>query len=246
MKAIVILATILMFLATGAIAQDKDKPPPKAQCPKTQMMEDCLKCHVIGNFKVRETRPDAHLIYPTDKMKVLGWETGKLYGYFLLKDISDDAISDFFRYLDYHEITTATIEIHSPGGALFDAQRIVNIMLEWQSKGNLIETRLYGLAASAAFYIFQAGNNRLVSQNSDLLWHEIRTAEGWGSPRVLTTSDKEQEAKIFRHLQNIRNGWLAKRCNLSKENIDELIKYKDWWMSGKQALEFGFADGYIK
>ena len=34
MKTIVILATIVVFLGT-AIAQDKDKPPPKAQCPET-------------------------------------------------------------------------------------------------------------------------------------------------------------------------------------------------------------------
>ena len=245
MKTIVILTMIVVFWATGAMAQDKDKPPPKVQCPKTTMQEDCLKCHIVGNFKVRETLPDAHLSYPNTNTKILGWETTKTYGYFSLKEISDDAIRDFFRYLDQHRLNMAIVEIHSPGGALFDAQRIVNIMLEWQSKGNIIETRLYGIAASAGFYIFQAGNKRLVSPNADLLWHEIRTIEGWGLPRVMTPSDKEQEAKVFRHLQDIRNNWLATRCKLTKEKIDELIKYKDWWMSGKQAIEFGFADGYI-
>ena len=63
-------------------------------------------------------------------------------GYFFLTDIDSDAIKKFFDYLAQHQIKRAVIEMHSPGGALFDAQRIVGLMRYWQSRGIRIEIRL--------------------------------------------------------------------------------------------------------
>ena len=237
-----LIPTLLLFVSGAAAGEESKKGNP---CPKTTMTSDCLKCHIASSFKLKETPPDAHLSYPGKGMKIQGW-AARLKGFYLLKEIDADGVKDFFDYLDQHKIKEAVVEIHSPGGSLFDAQRIVNLFDQWRAKGGSIETQCLGLAASAGFYIFVSGDKgkRFVSRHADLMWHEIRTIEGWGL-RLATPATKEDEARVFRHLQNTRNEYLATRGKLSKEKLDEMIKYKDWWLSGKQVLDAGFADGYL-
>jgi ATP-dependent protease ClpP protease subunit len=33
---------------------------------------------------------------------------------------------------------------------------------------------------------------------------------------------------------------------MSKEEIDDRIRKKEWWMTGAEAVKLGFADGLIK
>ena len=235
MKKLLIALSIVFVVTGSALAEEASK----AQCPVTTMQDSCLKCHIRGDFRVIETVPDAHLIYPNDSMKIFDGD-----GYFLLSAIDSTAIKEYFDYLHKHGVKKAIIEIHSPGGSLFDAQRIVNTIQYWQSKGVDVETRVFGAAFSAGFYIFLAGNNRLVSPNADLMWHEVQ-GSSFGF-NVTTPADREAEAKILRHIQNIRNNYIATRGKLTKEQIDEKISKKEFWMSGTQAVEYGFADGLLE
>ena len=238
------LIVILVLFASTALAE----PPGSAnfikkalqsvQCPKTTMQTSCLECHIKGDFRVIETAADAHLVYPTSSMQVIDGE-----GHFLLTRIDDTGVKNFFDYLHRHSIKKAIIEVHSPGGALFDAQRIVGLIRYWQSRGVTVETRLYGAAFSAGFYIMVAGDKRLVEQYAELMWHEVQISS-WGF-NVTTPSDSEEKVKIYRHIQDVGSKYLATRGKLTKEEIDAKIARKEWWMSGEDALEYGFADGYI-
>ena len=234
-------AIILVFLLSPAWAQEKDEIGfQPTQCPKTTMQRDCLKCHIIGDFRVIETAPDADLVYPNKSMQVID-----RVGHYYLTDIDSKGIEEFFSYLSRHKIKKAMIEIHSPGGALFDAQRIVNMIQYWQQRGGSVETRIYGMAFSAGFYIFVSGDHRLVSPNADLMWHEIQSFEGFGL-KMTTPSDKEEAARILRHLQDVRHKYLATRGKLTKAEIDSQVAKKEWWMTGSDAIKFGFADGLLK
>ena len=237
-RATMFLAVI--FLSASVWAGDATK---SVQCPKTTMESDCLECHLKGDFRVKETSPTAHLVYPNYQMKIIG-DGGVLKGYYFLEEINAGSVKDFFDYLDTHGITEAIIEVHSPGGSLFDAQRIVSLIQYWQSRGVKVETRLYGMAFSAGFYIFVAGDVRYVSEYCDLMWHEIQSFAGFGL-KIETPSSREDAARILRHLQNIRHQYLATRGKLTKEQIDEKVSKKEWWMSGPEAVKFGFADGLI-
>jgi len=117
-------------------------------------------------------------------------------------------------------------------------------MRYWQSRGVKIETHLFGAAFSAGFFIFTAGDVRLVDEYADLMWLEVQSFAGFGF-KVDTPSDREEAARVLRHLQDIRNIYLSARSKLTKQEIDAKIAKKEWWMSGKQALEYGFADGFI-
>ena len=246
----IVMFSLGIVLITGIGYADPPEEKEKFQpvkCPETTMQRECLTCHVTGKmpgakgrFPVKEALPDAWRVYPVNSMKVIDG-----VGRFFFTDVNSQEIKEFFDYLDRHEIKKAIIEIHSPGGSLFDAQRIVSLIQSWQASGGTVETRLYGAAFSAGFYIFVSGDNRLVSPNSDLMWHELKSFEGYGF-KITTPSDKEEEARILRHLQNIRNAYLATRGKLNKAEMDEKVAKKEFWMSGKEAVEFGFADGFIK
>ena len=178
----------------------------------------CLACHV-------ETRAEAISL---DAQIIL--ENDKPVGYLLLSAIKSNEVKAFFDRLDRHKIKRATIEIHSPGGNLYEAQRIVGLMKHWQSKGGKIETRLLGAALSAGFYIFIAGDVRLVDRDSDLLWHKIQGID---------------DDDVRKHLQDTRNRYIATRGKLTKKEIDAKISKREFWMSGKDALTYGFATGFI-
>jgi len=252
MKRLLVTAlVVVMSLALPVWAEgDKDDPKPdKAKCPENTMQSDCLTCHIAGKvagkkFAVKESAPDAWRVYPNSAMKVIDDGPYEKRGYILVGEINSDPIKEFFDYLDRHKIKKATIEFHSPGGNLFDAQRIVGLIRYQQSKGMTIETRIFGAGFSAAFYIFTAGDLRLVDEFAELMWHELQTPAG-GAFKLATPSDTEEKARVERRFQSIRNTYLATRGKLSKEEIDKKIAKREFWMSGKQAVEFGFADGFI-
>lgn len=234
---------IIIFAASLAWAGEADRTFPVSKCPKTTMQTDCLKCHIEGNFKVKETLPDAQLVYPFVGMRVIIEENLRA-GYYLLTGINSKEVKQFFDYLDRHDIKKAIIEIHSAGGGLFDAQRIVGLIRGWQTNGGHVITKIYGAAFSAGFYVFTAGDVRLVDEYADLMWHELQSFEGFGFI-ISTPSDKEETARVLRHLQNIRNSYLATRGKLSKEELDAKVSKREFWMSGVEALKFGFATGFI-
>ena len=229
---------IILLLAVPVWATEKEKESTK--CPKTLMQKDCFTCHVAGDFRVKETAPDAHLVYPVVNMKLLDG-----VGYYFMTHVDSDLIKSFFSYLDLHKVKKAIIEIHSSGGPLFEGQRIAGLIRDWQGSGGKVTTKLYAKGFSAGFLVFVAGDVRLIDKYGELMWHEIQSFEGFGF-KVETPSDKEDAAKVLRHLQDVLHEYLATRCKFSKEQIDKKVsKRQEWWMSGKQAVEFGFADEFI-
>lgn len=245
LAALTVFALVMGGMCTMVWGQDE---APKSICPTTRMAKECLECHVKGNFAVRETAPDAARVYPTKSMSIVEPAQGPSYGYYLLQEVAADEIRAFFSYLDRHDIGLAVIEVHSPGGSLFQAQRIIGMMETWQARGNLIETRIYGTAMSAGFQIFVAGNRRLVVPSALLMWHEIQSVKfffGIGIT-VETPSDKEEEARVLRFLQDSRNAWLASRSRMSKEELDDKVRRKEFWVDGRKAVEYGFADGFLQ
>uniref|UniRef100_A0A6M3L2I4 Putative protease n=2 Tax=viral metagenome TaxID=1070528 RepID=A0A6M3L2I4_9ZZZZ len=239
-----LLAIIVsLFLSFPAFA-DEDKEKDKNFCPKTLIsgMDQCLKCHISPSFKLRESLPDDFRVYPNDKVKIIE-DIGKEKGYFLLEEIKSDLIKSYLDYLTKVKVDHAIIEIHSPGGSLFDAWRIVGLMQVWEGakQGRTIETRCYGIAASAGFLVLVSGTkgHRFVVETAELMWHELISFSMF---KLETPSDSEEGARVLRHLQDTGNQWVASRGNLTKEELDSKIRKKEFWMRGSEALEFGFVD----
>ena len=217
-------------------AEEKYKP---FECPKTHIsnQDKCFDCHVPPSFAVKETKQNSTYQFPNSSTS-FKYRDGKKIGHYYLTHIADDQIRDAADYFYSHDITNVMIDIHSPGGSLFDAWRMKGIIDEMIGRGIRVETRVYGAAFSAGFLIFCAGQDRVAADTAELMWHELITGEMFA---IKTPADKEDEAKILRHLQDTANNWIVGRSKVSKTDLDDKIRKKEFWISGKQAFDMGFA-----
>jgi len=225
---------------------DKKKAnKPVSICPQTKMGEGtCMSCHVMRvdagktYFGLQEVKKDAYRKYPNDSTKIDMSGNGR----FFLQNINDTSFRESLNYFYEQRIKKVIIEIHSPGGSLFNAWRIKGMIDEAISNGIRVETRLYGIAASAGFLIFVSGQDRVTTPTAECMWHELITGE-WLA--IKTPSDKEDEAKILRHLQDVANSFISGKSTMSKDELDAKIRKKEFWISGKEAFELGFATRLI-
>jgi len=241
-----IILALLLSLSTSLLwAEEKKEEKPKSICPKTLMDNSCFDCHIKPSFKLKETKPDAHLDYPNG-VKILD---GK--GYFYIGSITSGGghkIEEYFNYLRLHKIGHAVIEIYSPGGSLFEAWRIKGLMNEFQDGGGIVETRVRGFAASAGSIVFIAGSKgyRVANPQAELMFHELGVFKGgMFYIELVTPSSAEDEAKTLKHLQSTITSWLATRGKISREELAELIKKKEFWFTGEEAFKFGYVDKLV-
>lgn len=245
--AMIAFAAVMVIWATHVNAEpagvaDVDQAKRKMvvqQCPKTKMTESCFACHVAPSFRLKEDDPEGGSLCPRNAHVEAG-----VIGHYYLVDIDDQAFAEAIRYFRRHDIRHLVVDIHSPGGSLFRAQRIIGMIAEWQAQGGTVATRVYGFAASAGFIVFVAGDQgqRFVAPQAQLMWHELMSFKLFD---IATPADKEDEARVLRHLQDNINHWMAGRSKLSKTEIDEKIRKREFWMSGKDAVAAGFADGFV-
>ncbi len=137
------------------------------------------------------------------------------------------------KYFSAHGIKRVVMEIHSGGGSAYEMWRIIS----WMEEYNDIkyETRAYGIAGSASFLIYLAGDIRLVSRYPTFMWHKT---QGYLSEEIL---------KLF---DGRANAYIASRTGLTIDEIRAKIedgdKTKDWYFGAKEAIALGIAHGYIQ
>lgn len=215
-----------------------------AKCPDNGLTNDivrCTDCHALKGWVLKE-------IWPDDRLKHPDWiveRKGEKHGYYYLTAITSDRMAEFFDYMREHKIKHVRVEIFSPGGGLFEAWRIKGLFELWEHEGGIVETRLLGPALSAGCLVLISGTpgHRFVSETAEIMWHELK---GWGQSGIKTPSDEEESARVYRHLQDTLNAWIAKRTNMTKKDIDQKVSHREFWINGKQAVELGFADGFLK
>jgi ATP-dependent protease ClpP protease subunit len=249
--ALLIGATIYTSMSHGmidAVAVAAQEQVPMGMCPKTRVvgkLHDCDDCHVAPDWRIKETKKDAHLDYPVRGMYFEYSGNTPVKAHYTLKSISAGEVDELFRYSHKHGVNHIVIEVYSPGGSVFGGARIVGIMRYWEAKGVIVETRVYGMALSAGLVIFASGTvgHRFVSPQAELMWHEIMSFKMYD---LETPSSTEESMRVLRHLQDTGNAWLAERSNMTKEELDKIISNKEFWMSGVDAVKYGFADGFLK
>jgi len=211
------------------------------------MTDKCLECHILrlkdGKpvFGLKEIKPDSYRQCPSGTQILNG------KGYYLIGEINvgeSNLIREHFEYLRVHNIKYTLLEIHSPGGSLFAAWRIKGLIDEFESESGTVETRVRGFAASAGAILFAAGTKgfRVANAQSEIMFHELYSVKFLD---ISTPSDKEDESRVLRHLQNTISSWLATRGKLSKDELDQKMRKQEFWITGKESYELGFADKLI-
>ena len=125
-----------------------------------------------------------------------------------------------------------TVWINSPGGDVFAAAQIYNMLMEYTGK---VTVKIDGLAASAASVIAMAGGDVYMSPVSMLMIHNPSTIAIGDSEEMLRAKALLDEVK-----ESIINAYELK-TGLSRTKLSHLMDAESW-MNANKALELGFAD----
>ena len=125
-----------------------------------------------------------------------------------------------------------TVWINSPGGDVFAAAQIYNMLMEYTGK---VTVKIDGLAVSAASVIAMAGGDVYMSPVSMLMIHNPSTIAIGDSEEMLRAKALLDEVK-----ESIINAYELK-TGLSRTKLSHLMDTESW-MNANKALELGFAD----
>lgn len=139
--------------------------------------------------------------------------------------------SDFISDLKAHASQEILVSINSPGGSVFDALAMYNAL---RAHGAKISTRVMGVAASAASFLFLAGDDREMPENSFLMVHHPLTFTAGNAEELRETADLLD--KIAASLIGIYTA----RTGQSEDDIRAMLD-NETWLNATDALARGFA-----
>ena len=125
-----------------------------------------------------------------------------------------------------------TVWINSPGGDVFAAAQIYNMLMDY--KGN-VTVKIDGLAASAASVIAMAGTEVLMSPVAMMMIH---------NPMTVAIGDSQELQKAIEMLSEVKESIINAyeiKSGLSREKLSRLMDAESWF-NAKKAIEMGFAD----
>lgn len=162
-------------------------------------------------------------------------DTTKVYIYDEIGDSwwgESTASSDFIKQLA--NIDTANIELHlnSPGGDIFDGVAIYNALKAHSAKVTVI---VDALAASAASFIAQAGDEVIMTKAATMMIHD-GSSFAWGN-----AADLRSTADLLDKLSNTIAEIYSDRAGNSIEFWRALMVEETWYNS-HEAVEAGLAD----
>lgn len=128
-----------------------------------------------------------------------------------------------------------TVWINSPGGDVFAAAQIYNMLMDYP--GN-VDVRIDGLAASAASVVAMAGNKVSMSPVAMMMIH---------NPMTIAMGDKKVMQQAIDMLDEIKESIINAyelKTGQSRTKIAHMMDAETWF-NAKKAVELGFADDIL-
>lgn len=151
-----------------------------------------------------------------------------------INDNSSNSVVAQLLYLDSLNHDDINIYINSPGGVITSGMAIYDTMNFVKSD---VSTICIGMAASMAAFLLTCGTKgkRYILPNSEVMIHQPL-----GGAQGQATDIKIQADRILK-LRSRLNLILAKRCNKTLKQIEKDTE-RDYYMTAKEALEYGIVD----
>jgi len=136
-------------------------------------------------------------------------------------------------------LESVEVEINSPGGSVFEGQRIYNALRGISARGVEVTTTVNGLAASMGSVILMAGDKRQMTNGSRIMIHEASTI-AWGDARTM-----RKNADLLESISSEIAGIYADRTGGELKAIRNLM-FAETWMTADEAKANSFVDTVIK
>lgn len=128
-----------------------------------------------------------------------------------------------------------TVWINSPGGCVFAASQIYNMLMDYKGK---VTVKIDGIAASAASVIAMAGKEVLISPTGLIMIH---------NPMTIAFGDAVEMEKAIAMLSEVKEAIINAyelKTGLSRAKLSHLMDAESWF-NAKKAVELGFADSIM-
>lgn len=143
------------------------------------------------------------------------------------------------KYTRLHPEAPIHITINSPGGSVIPGLALYDELRTVAAQGHHITTQVRGYAASFGVILLQAGDTRLVGQESWLMVHEISAGTGGKLHEI------QDEAKFYEALNKRLFAIMANRTGgkYTGASLYRAVKGKDVWICADDAIaKYGLAD----
>mgnify|MGYP001605685231 FL=1 len=180
---------------------------------------------------------EATMFRLTDALRLARLDRGVIRLSVELDDCSVDEFLDEFAYVQsVPDINAITLEIMCPGGECYPAFGAYDVIV---ASPKPVTGVVVGYAASAAaMIVLQACGWRVAYPHARFLIHEIHELR-FGLEKL---SSAEDNARELGAVQDTIIDLLARRTGKSEEAIKLVIERREYWMSAREALEFGLID----
>ena len=137
---------------------------------------------------------------------------------------------------DLGAVDQIDVRINSDGGSVTDARAIYTLLVEHPAE---INVHVDGIAASAASFLAMAGKTITVAEGGFIMIHNARMGcfgEAEDHIRAATVLETVNET--------IRETYIAR----TNQGADKIKKWMDaeTWFTGKEAVQYGFADRLVE
>jgi ATP-dependent Clp endopeptidase proteolytic subunit ClpP len=160
----------------------------------------------------------------------------------LLDEISDWGVTakDFITELNGLQVNQIDLHINSPGGAIYDGIAIYNALRDYAEKHEAkVVVTVDGVAASAASFVAQAGDEIIMNRHSELMIHD-----GWG----LCMGNAADMRDTAERLDKLSDTIAEIYSDRAGGTVDEwrAAMQEETWYDAEEAVAAGLADRVAK
>lgn len=139
---------------------------------------------------------------------------------------------DFAAALDDIETDEIHLHINSPGGSVFDGVAIYNTLKQHDAK---VTAFIDGLAASAASFIVQAAEDRIISRNAQMMIHDAKAFAGGNAAQM------RKAAELLDTVSDNIADIYSQRGELTADEFRKKMLAETWYR-GSEAKDDGLVD----
>ena len=155
----------------------------------------------------------------------------------LTTNVNKNSVDDVIREMNIIKENIIYMYIDSPGGEVFEGDKLVSNMAYHQSLGREFVC-IAENAHSMAFYIFQNCDRRYITQSAKMMQHQISIASN--GPLV----NNDNYIKMVKDISIKINTLCASRIKMSLNDFIGKIN-TDWWVYGQDIIDNNVADKIV-
>lgn len=140
--------------------------------------------------------------------------------------------SSFVRQINELDVDTINLYVNSPGGSVFDGIAIYNALRRHKAR---VHATVDGIAASAASFIIQAGDDVVMNRGSQLMIHDA-----WGLCMGNAEDMRDTAGMLDKASDSIADIYAA-RTGVTSEEWRDAMREENWYTAA-EAVTAGLAD----